>query len=197
MENCDFKTDEDICLCKTNYVMHPNTKICLKKPDHCIDANVTGEVILCTSCDRKFAYLDVNECKIGTVAYCAEFHLTQNNCISCRNGFFLLNNICKPHTSNLDTLCNNWSLTNKDVCDTCKPEATKFQKVKHCKAVNEVIPNCKVYSDIFSCSECDDNFYLNNVSKRCLPIPPSTNCLKLRVMDLQNVTAFDKNDYTE
>lgn len=28
-------------------------------------------------------------------------------------------------------------------------------------------------------------------------IPPSTHCLKLRVMDLQNVTVFDQQDYTE
>lgn len=40
--------------------MHPNTKICLRKPDNCIDANVQGENIICTSCDKKFAYLDIN-----------------------------------------------------------------------------------------------------------------------------------------
>ena len=61
-----------------------------------------------------------------------------------------------------------------------------FKKIKHCKEVNEVIPNCKTYSDIFSCIECEENYYLNNVSKRCLKIPPSTHCLKLRVVDLGN-----------
>lgn len=60
-----------------------------------------------------------------------------------------------------------------------------------------MIPNCKVYSDIFSCKECDSGYYLNNVSKRCLIIPPSTKCLELRVVDLQNLDVFDKNDYTE
>lgn len=39
-ENCVLKHDEDICECQERYVMHPNTKICLKKPDNCLDATV-------------------------------------------------------------------------------------------------------------------------------------------------------------
>lgn len=78
------------------------------------------------------------------------------------------NQFCVPHTSNLDGLCDKWNLTNQDVCDKCLPEATKFKVINHCQPVNEVIPNCKVYSDIFACKECDAGYYLNNVSKRCL-----------------------------
>jgi len=45
--------------------------------------------------------------------------------------------------------------------------------------------------------ECEVGYYLNNVSKRCLPIPPSSHCLQLKVVDLSNANVYDKNDYTE
>lgn len=142
---------QDVCVCQERYVIHPNTSICLRKPDNCIGAIVQNEVVVCTSCDKKYAYLENGECKTGTVAYCDEFNPTQNLCVKCLNGYYLENNICKPHTNGLDSLCNIWSQNNRDVCETCANSATKFKKIKHCKSVNEVIPNCKVYSDIFSC----------------------------------------------
>lgn len=177
--------------------MHPTTKDCWKKPDFCENVAIVNEVKECSTCDRKKAYLSDKKCLIGTIPYCNRFKLTENDCEECMNGYYLENKLCKAHTTNLDNLCNKWNLTTKDVCNECKPEATKFKKIKHCKEVNEVIENCETYTDIFSCKTCKSGYYLNNVSKRCLKIPPSEHCLKLRVVELKNSDAFDKNDYTD
>lgn len=68
--NCDLQISADVCACKDAYVINPNTQVCLKKPDFCIDATVVNEVIQCTTCDRTKAYLDGTTCKIGTLPYC-------------------------------------------------------------------------------------------------------------------------------
>lgn len=177
--------------------MNPSIHVCYKKPDFCENSSVVNEEVHCSTCEREKSYREGVICKIGTVPHCEKYFETENKCEKCKNGFYLSNSICKPHTPNLDQFCDLWDIQNKNVCKRCKPEATKFIRENECRPVVEQIPNCMQYTDVFSCNKCDPGYYLNNVSKRCLVIPAESNCLEMKVMELKHAALFDKNDYTD
>lgn len=92
------------------------------------------------------------------------------DCESCHNGFFLKNGRCvkSTHISN----CQIYSQQSDKTCLECGANSRQVT-IKTCKAVENKIPNCKLYSDSETCSECRDGFVLPD----CAPILFSENCL--------------------
>ena len=174
-ENAVIAIDDDVLVCEEFY--HIILGDCVEYPKNCKTVNVVNNVMTCTVC-KENSYLDGTVCRVGTIDKCEEYVANSNTCAKCENNYFLRNNNkeCTQHPIT-DPLCASWNTTTKNQCDQCTQDSIKFEMVNKCLDVINQDQNCKVWKDPYRCVECNDGFYLNNVSRTCLTIPNELNCL--------------------
>lgn len=128
-------------------------------------ASVAGNVCTCTGCLSGY-YLTGVTCTICAAAQCSV--CTVAGCTVCKQGYHLTGATC---TSN--ALVNCLISASSAACTTCAAGSYKGSNNLCYLCQN----NCATCTARFVCSTCNANYYLNTVSKSCVPYP--SNCLQI------------------
>ena len=189
----------DTYTCITGYTKIAN--ICQRLPEMCKIAILNSGVIECTVCDETTAYLDSTECKLGTIPNCKEFSPTAHTCAKCKYNHYIDGNKCilniNPNGMSNPVLCESFSQTTPFQCKTCSKGAQLFEIINKCVEKVNSIPNCKEWEDEYRCKDCNEGFYLNNLSKRCLAIPDNDKCLVYQTIDLDSNGKYNLSDESD
>ena len=148
---------------------------CVEGENNCSKCNPITK--LCVKCDKDVYSPDENggcenakKCTTGN-NYCNECS-EENICKLCEEGFF-------PDDNGGCSYTNNCEISYKGQCLKCKEdfiligkENNLYKEIKICKSLNlDDFKNClKINTEIGTCEECEEGFYLNNGDKKCSKI---------------------------
>lgn len=175
--------------------------ICQRLPEMCKTAIDNSGIIECTVCDEKVGYLVGIECKLGTILKCEEFSVDANTCAKCEYNHYIENGKCVENVNsplmNDPALCKDFSQTIPFECETCHKGAELFNITNKCVPKVNNISNCDKWEDEYRCKDCDEGYYLNNLSKRCMAIPSDDKCLIYKTNQILDDEKFNADDQVQ
>ena len=178
IDNCLFyAVDKDECeTCQDGYKVTSDGAKCLEDIAHCESYNIStnsSSEHTCNRCQDKYFMASDKECKEGTVSDCKEYEPNLDQCVQCKEGFYLESGrSCLAH--NELAHCEVYHPDKKNKCLKCENLYLLFTISNLCVSANE-IPGCIQYSSESTCQKCDQGYILSETS--CVSLPDNMNCL--------------------
>lgn len=153
--------------CKEGFYLDTGTKRC--KKGEMMGCKIYNSENSCNTCHTvpveesnwKSYYKSLSSCYMNTSTNCVTYSSSSNACVTCRNGYHLESNKCKPNVK--ATNCAK-AVTNTDECVLC---SEKYYKNGSNLCSPHTVTNCNGYeTDSNACKNCQEGFYKS--SGNCL-----------------------------